>query len=70
MPIIFYTKEEHEAELAQANAKGLRLAQALCAAKGTLCVYGPTGRVDGPGEYCDGCPAELDCTATFKRWSK
>lgn len=69
MPVIFYTKEEHEAEMAVATAKGLRLAQALCAAKGTLCVYGPTGHVDGPGEYCDGCPAESDCPAQFKRWS-
>jgi hypothetical protein len=69
MPMILYTEQEHEAAVEAANARSIRLARALCEAKDFLCILGPEGRLDGPGEYCDGCPADKDCPARFKRYA-
>jgi hypothetical protein len=70
MPVVFYTEEEHNSELVAVKEKLMKLSQLLCAQSGNLCIYGETGRLDGPGEYCDNCPSEKYCPAFFKEYSQ
>jgi hypothetical protein len=70
MPLIFYTEDEHTAAMAKVTKRAMALAQDLCTAKSFPCIRGPNDTPDGPGDYCDGCPAEENCPAPFKQWSK
>jgi len=67
MPVVMYSEDEFESMTMELNRGAMRLAQALCEAKGFPCIRGPNNSVDGPGDYCDGCPAHEDCPFDFKR---
>lgn len=70
MPVIMYTQDEYTLALAASNTKAMALAQALCIATSYPCIRAADDEPDGPGEYCDDCPAQDHCPEPFKQWSQ
>jgi hypothetical protein len=70
MPMVFYTQTEYTSMQAELKLKAMTLAQSLAEAKGFPCIREPQNAgPDGPGDYCDACPAEDACPFEFKRYS-
>ena len=65
MPVIFYTKEEHDKEVNDLKKDNLELAKLYCQTNNLKCC---AARVDTP--ECAGCPIVSWCIYEYKRYPK
>jgi len=65
MPVVFYTKAEHDLEVGVLKSDNLNLAKLFCEKQGIDCVA--TNMGDG---YCYECPIKTLCSYNYKRSPK